>query len=218
MRYVTVRASHSEGEAFHPLSAALSDEPGVRPGPIYQLEMVDGGTGISLSEIRSGLGRYREILDGSPYVIEYTATGDDRGFVYTHFELDDLSRRMLQYRRGSELMIDTPLEFGEAGGMVVTFVGEASAFTGAFDAVPPEVDLEVVETGSYDPEVRQLFGRLTARQQEVLETAVRAGYYDAPREATHEQLAEQLGISPGTVGEHLRKIESRVFSEFVAGG
>ncbi|MFC7194158.1 helix-turn-helix domain-containing protein [Halosimplex aquaticum] len=76
---------------------------------------------------------------------------------------------------------------------------------------------EVVETGEYDPGVRQLFDRLTARQREVLETAVRAGYYDDPRRATHADLAAELDVSPATVGEHLRKIESRVFSGFVAG-
>ncbi|PSP67392.1 hypothetical protein BRC79_06700 [Halobacteriales archaeon QH_8_67_27] len=37
----------------------------------------------------------------------------------------------------------------------------------------------------YDPGVRQLFGRLTGRQREMLVAAVRAGYYDAPRRATH---------------------------------
>ncbi|PSP67393.1 hypothetical protein BRC79_06705 [Halobacteriales archaeon QH_8_67_27] len=30
-------------------------------------------------------------------------------------------------------------------------------------------------------------------------------------------MAERLDVSPATVGEHLRKIESRVFSGFVAG-
>ena len=68
----------------------------------------------------------------------------------------------------------------------------------------------------YDPGVRQLFGRLTGRQREVLAAAVRAGYYDAPRRATQADVAERLDVSPATVGEHLR-IESRVFSGFIAG-
>ncbi|WP_436929329.1 helix-turn-helix domain-containing protein [Halosimplex halobium] len=217
MRYVTVRATHAEGEAFHPLGAAVADEPAVTTGPIHQLELIDGDTGVSLSEVRSGLDRYSEVLADSPYVIEYTTTGADRGFAYTHFELDELTRRLLRYRRSSDLIVEMPIESEPDGTTVVTLVGDASAFAGAFDPMPAEVSIEVVETGEYDPGVRQLFGRLTARQREVLETAVRAGYYEDPRGATQEGLAEELGVSPATVGEHLRKIESRVFSGFVAG-
>jgi predicted DNA binding protein len=217
MRYVTVRVTHAEGDAFHPLGAAVADEPAVTTGPIHQLELIDGDTGVSLSEIRSGLDRYSEILGESPYVIEYTTTGTDRGFAYTHFELDDLIRRLLRYRRSSELIVEMPIESEPDGATVVTLVGDAGAFADAFDGIPEEVSVDVVETGAYDPGVRQLSGRLTARQREVLSTAVRAGYYENPREATHDELAAELGISPATVGEHLRKIESRVFSGFVAG-
>ncbi|WP_415380265.1 helix-turn-helix domain-containing protein [Halosimplex sp. TS25] len=218
MRSVTVKASPADGDAFHPLGAAVSDEPAITPGPIHQLELIDGETGVSLSEIRDGIDRYSEILRDSPHVIEHTTTGADRGFVYTHFELDDLTRRLMRYRRSSDLMVEMPIESAAEGGVVVTLVGEEQAFTDAFDAIPEGVTIEVVGTGSYDPGVRQLFGRLTARQREVLETAVRAGYYDDPRRATHADLAERLDVSPATVGEHLRKIESRVFSGFVGGG
>ncbi|WP_167837495.1 helix-turn-helix domain-containing protein [Halosimplex halophilum] len=217
MRYVTVRATHAEGEAFHPLGAAVADEPAVTTGPIHQLELIDGDTGVSLSEVRSGLDRYSEVLADSPYVIEYTTTGADRGFAYTHFELDELTRRLLRYRRSSDLIVEMPIESEPDGATVVTLVGDAAAFSGAFDPIPAEVSIDVVETGEYDPGVRQLFGRLTARQREVLEAAVRAGYYENPRETTQEGLAEELGVSPATVGEHLRKIESRVLSGFVAG-
>lgn len=215
MRYVTVRVEPVTGRGLHPLGSAIVDDPEVVPGPVHQIELVEGGTAISLSELRGGLDRYRTILAESQYVIEYTATGDDRGYVYTHFELDDLSRRLLQFRRGSELMVDTPIEFDPDGTARVTLVGDAGAFANAFADLPDAVDFEVLEAGDYDPGVRQLFDRLTARQREVLAAAVRAGYYEDPRGATHEAVAADLGVAPSTVGEHLRKIEARVFAEFV---
>jgi len=218
MRYVTVRAEPPDGSRFHPLGAAMAEQSAVTPGPIHQVEMVDGGTGVSLTEIRAGLDCYRDVLAESPYVLEYAATGDDSGFVYTHFELDDLSCRVLEYRRGTELMIEMPMEHGAEGTLLVTLVGETGAFADAFADVPAEVDVEVLETGEYDPAVRQLFDRLTARQQDVLATAVAAGYYDDPRQATHADLAAELDLSPGTVGEHLRKVEARVFSQFAGEG
>jgi len=55
MRYVTVRAEPPDGSRFHPLGAAMAEQSAVTPGPIHQVEMVDGGTGVSLTEIRAGL-------------------------------------------------------------------------------------------------------------------------------------------------------------------
>lgn len=49
--------------------------------------------------------------------------------------------------------------------------------------------------------------RLTERQREVLGTAYEGGYYDRPREATGEELAERLDISVATFSQHLRVAE-----------
>jgi predicted DNA binding protein len=46
---------------------------------------------------------------------------------------------------------------------------------------------------------------------------VELGYYETPREATLEDLGAALGVDPGTVGRHLRAVESTVFAEFVSG-
>jgi predicted DNA binding protein len=49
----------------------------------------------------------------------------------------------------------------------------------------------------------------------VLEVAVAEGYYHNPREATHEDIANVVGIAPTTVGDHLREIEMNVFEMLV---
>lgn len=54
---------------------------------------------------------------------------------------------------------------------------------------------------------RAIESRLTDRQAEVLTTAHRNGYYEWPREATAEELAAELDISPATFSEHLRAAE-----------
>lgn len=41
---------------------------------------------------------------------------------------------------------------------------------------------------------------------------VALGYDDVPRGATHRDIADRLGLSVGTVSEHLQKVESRVFA------
>jgi len=70
----------------------------------------------------------------------------------------------------------------------------------------------VLETGTYSPDRHALSRLLTERQREVLDAAVETGYYRDPRGATHEEVAAALDIAPTTVGEHLRKIEQRVFT------
>lgn len=48
---------------------------------------------------------------------------------------------------------------------------------------------------------------LTDRQHEVLEAAFEGGYYNWSREATGEEIAESIGISPATFHQHLRVAE-----------
>lgn len=54
---------------------------------------------------------------------------------------------------------------------------------------------------------------LTERQQEALEVAYRAGYYDWPRESTAEDVAETLDITAPTLHAHLRKAEDTLLAE-----
>ncbi|TQQ80569.1 response regulator [Halonotius roseus] len=51
---------------------------------------------------------------------------------------------------------------------------------------------------------------LTDRQQEVVETAYRAGYYEWPHEASSEAVAELLGITQPTFAEHFWTAQRRI--------
>lgn len=53
---------------------------------------------------------------------------------------------------------------------------------------------------------------ISKRQQEVVKAAVEAGYYDWPREADAEEIADQLGITHPTFLEHLRKAEKKLIT------
>jgi predicted DNA binding protein len=76
--------------------------------------------------------------------------------------------------------------------------------------------VEVLETGEYETEGSSFSRVITSRQEEVIETAVDLGYYSEPRQASLEDISDVVGIAPGTVGEHLRKAEERVFTEIVS--
>lgn len=82
----------------------------------------------------------------------------------------------------------------------------------------PDTWLEAVRqrdhpTDQADSVSGQTIEDLTDRQQEALEAAYRAGYYDWPRESTAEEIAETLDISAPTLHAHLRKAEDSVLAD-----
>lgn len=74
------------------------------------------------------------------------------------------------------------------------------------------LDYEVVSVG--DTEVPA--DLLTTRQREVVERAVRRGYYTVPRDCTLSELAADLGIDKSTASGVLRRGEARIVSWFLS--
>ena len=62
-----------------------------------------------------------------------------------------------------------------------------------------------------------LLGSLSARQREVFRTAHRMGYYEIPREASTEEIADAMDLSRRTVGEHLQRAEKKLADAVVEG-
>ncbi|WP_083893778.1 histidine kinase N-terminal 7TM domain-containing protein [Halovivax asiaticus] len=58
-----------------------------------------------------------------------------------------------------------------------------------------------------------VLGELTDRQQEAIEAAYRAGYFNWPRDSNAEEVAETLDISSATLHGHLRKAHHSVLSQ-----
>jgi len=54
---------------------------------------------------------------------------------------------------------------------------------------------------------------LTDRQRETLRMAFHAGYFDWPRNASADAVAEELGIVQSTFSQHLRTAERKLLAE-----
>lgn len=65
-------------------------------------------------------------------------------------------------------------------------------------------------------EIKQAVEDLSPRQREVLIQAVEAGYYDSPRACRLEDLAESDSANTSTVGEHLRRSETKILTTVAA--
>ncbi|QLG28003.1 helix-turn-helix domain-containing protein [Halorarum halophilum] len=213
MRYLTVLVRPSDAGAFHPLGAELTAEPSVRREAIHHVDLLADGSVLLLAEGSGDRERYEEIMRGSPHVLEYLVTGEDRWTAMSRLEPTDASRRALELGRESDVAIETPIRFEADGSLRITYLGSDERFGELVREVADgdDVSFEVVGTGEYEPGRGTLMGLLTGRQREVLEAAVDVGYYSTPREATHADVAAAVGIAPTTAGEHLRKAEERVF-------
>jgi len=215
MRYARVRVTPTDGAGDHPLGARLAEVEGVERKRVHRIELLDDGTGLLLAEASGDRERYEALLADSEFVHDYAVTGAEGDwYAYVHFEPNERVEETLAAFRDSELMIEMPIEALPDGAREITFVGDEEAFA---DAVPTDTDyyeVELLETGERPPRADDLFACLTERQREVLSVALELGYYEDPREATHGEVADELGVSPSTAGEHLRKIESRVFAQF----
>ena len=99
-----------------------------------------------------------------------------------------------------------------AGSDLRTFtLGVQSPFPGMSVVAKREVDDDIQSTSSFR---RQLEEKLTDRQQDVIETALTAGYFEWPRGSTAEEVASSLGIAAPTFHEHLRAGERKLIESF----
>lgn len=215
MRYVT--GVLRPAAKLHPTIPALVETPDVTPLAIHQTRLLDDGTEVTLLGVRGDLERLDAALSPRPSLIDYEIAGEREGVVYCHSEPHDRARQLLQVTTKSEVVLRMPLEFTGDGGLRVTMIGEDSEFQTAVDNVPDELEFEIERVGDYRPDLEGLFSSLTDRQREVLGVAIREGYYENPRQVSQREIAEMLGVTPGTVSQTLRRIESNVFSGFVVG-
>ncbi|PSP98284.1 bacterio-opsin activator [Halobacteriales archaeon QS_4_70_19] len=215
MRYVKIVLIPESG-GLHPAEERLRDDPDVQEDAILHLNLLDDGTAVSLATHHGDSDRLREILSGSDDVLDFEVLDRDNGIqTYIHFTPNETTEALLRLTREYEFVIDTPIRWDadDSGAVRVGLIGDDDTVQRAIESVPDNIRLELEQLSEYSPESQELSALLTERQKEILDTAVDVGYYEVPRRATHEDIADTLDLSTTTVGEHLRKIEARMLSE-----
>lgn len=181
---------------------------------IYHLNVLADETVVLLGRLRGNVEAVEPLLRGNADVLGYSISSkqDDSALVYIHARPPPEVEAFLKLPRSHEVFFDFPIGSTPDGRLRVVMIGETNqAIQTALDDLPPEFDVSIERIGPYTEAGTSMAARLTDRQQEVLDVALKLGYYAVPREATHRDIAESLGLSVGTVSEHLQKIEARVF-------
>jgi predicted DNA binding protein len=180
---------------------------------IYHLNVLEDGSIVLLGRIRGDLTRAEQFITAHPDVVGYSVseTSPDGGLVYVHARPPAAMVDLLDLPSRHEVFFEFPIEGTDDGRLRVVMVGETNeVLQRALADVPEAVGVTVERIGPYS-EAGAVLAVLTERQREVLDVARELGYYEVPRRATHREIAEELGLSVGTVGEHLQKMEARVF-------
>lgn len=193
----------------------MADAPGVTRTAIHHFNVLADGTVVTLLEFEGDRDVLVDSVDHPDLLWREVSDGDrdDTFYVYNRVRATETMAALFGILEDHELVLDPPMEFTRDGGLVVTAIGEFETFREAVEKVPEGVDLHLETTGEYRPDAGRLYSLLTDRQRETLRAAVDVGYYEVPRRATYEDVADRMGIAAGTVGEHLRKIEATVLQE-----
>jgi predicted DNA binding protein len=213
MRYVKVSLIPTEGD-IDPVSGEIQQEPSLTREAILHINRLNDGTVVLLTQLRGDKDALLGILEDHPAVISYNVSSVRDGLqAYIHAEPTRIASGLLSLTQQHEFVLDTPIEYGPEGGFRVALIGQEETVRRAIEDVPEGIRVELEQLSDYDPELRELSSLLTDRQREILNTAADLGYYEVPRRATHQDIADELDLSTTTVGEHLRKIEARMLSE-----
>lgn len=176
---------------------------------IQYLNLLDDGTVVGVARFRGDADRLATIEDEIPEIISCTVTGGETWLAYLQYEPGKFETVLLERIDTEAISIDWPMKETDDG-LEVTLFGEDTALQRLIAGFPEEVDVTLERAGEYQPHMDDPAGQLTDRQKEILRTALAAGYYDIPRRATQRDLAAELGLSRGTVGDHLRRVEAKI--------
>lgn len=209
MQYVTIVIQRAGG--FHPANQLLAAEPTITRVAVQYIHILDDGTAVLLYHLQGDLARARNLLATVPTVLTVDVTGETDGVAYIHAQPIPSMASVLEIPDRFGIVFEMPIEHVDDG-VRLTLIGEDEMLQRALSDLPEEIQLDLERTGTYHPTQQHLSSALTTRQREILSIATRMGYYEIPRQTTHEAIADIAGVSTATVSEHLRKIEKRVFS------
>lgn len=143
-------------------------------------------------------------LDEDPTVSDVTLIGDFDSECLYWMQWINHVQLVVQMLTNSKATILTAFGSGDSWQLRVMYpTRELFAETHEF-AADHDIPFEVEFIREMEGEPAGRYG-LTVEQHEALVAAARAGYFEVPREATLEELAESIGVSHQALSERLRR-------------
>ncbi|NHN47935.1 DNA-binding protein [Halostella sp. JP-L12] len=174
-----------------------------------------------LLRVAGDRGAVRDGLSDAPEVVTADVAPAESGAFYLLITLDPtvstVTASIFEVIRRDGVVLLPPVADRD-GAVEVRLVGEPAAVGDVVDALPDDIDVVVREIGERGLLSERSTASLSPRQREAVTAAIDLGYYDQPRKATHEEVAEALGCAPSTASEHIRKAEAKLVRAAVERG
>lgn len=211
MKYLQI-AVREPPDVRNPMHTFLIESDDLELAQLWNWNTATEGVDVILFRIVGREETYTAALEEVPFVQAYeTARIDEESFyVYIEHETREADHRFREPFLDQRVLTIPPIEYAGDGLTRMEVVGRAADVQSVVDGFGPAFEVQVDRIGAYEWGVSAFDSLLTDRQREALSVAVDLGYFDVPRTASVEAVADELGCAPSTASNHLRKAQSRL--------
>lgn len=216
MKSVTV-CLETKPDFFGPLDDVLMEYDSVSRELVHNIRHLDEGGLLALfeyhgkpQEFRAALDEFRQRGDvGPPTVLGWELSESEGSFyIYQKHSANDAIVAQARLLDEHQLLLQPPIRIVENGKLCVDLIGSESEFGQAYDAASESMDVHLNRIGNAGPEVDEVLESLTESEREVLSAAVALGYFENPRQANYQDIADEVDCSKATVGHHIRNAQA----------
>jgi len=218
MQHVRLTFSAGGREAdVHPMYGLLTNGACVDRASALQWNFTGSQFGI-LHYVEGDREAFVEQVEAIPEVDGYDvlSAGSDVFYAYIRDDATPETQAIFSAFMQQPMVVVPPIEYRDDGASCSVF-GRAADVQVVIDHVPAPMSVEVAEVSGMAALPGVVEPLLTDRQREAIETALARGYYEIPRTASHEDVADEMGCAPSTAAEHLRKAESTLIQAVIDG-
>ncbi|WP_436344901.1 helix-turn-helix domain-containing protein [Natronorubrum sp. FCH18a] len=218
MKYLDVRLSQPDW-MLHPMQRFIREEDAVTYEELQTWNVAGREDGLEYELFYAEAERepYEKTLEAVDSVRWYDLTpiDDDSFYVYVCQETRPEDVRWREAFAALDLVVVPPIVYDSTAAFYMTVVGSGDNLQAMLDGLPDEIDVTVRAIGEYDRRHAPLTDGLTERQLEAVEAAVEVGYFEIPRDAGVEAVADELGCASSTAAMLLQRAQARVMRRLV---
>lgn len=212
---VTLTAHGREGE-IHPMYGLLTNAPFVERATAMQWNFTGDALGI-LHYVEGDIEAFEDAVEDVDPVVDYELepAGEGAFYAYIRDATTPAMRDLFEPMTYEAVVMVPPILYHEDGTVSISVFGPSEGIQRAFEMVPEPVEITVEEVSGLGAMTAAAETQLSDRQRVAIEAALDLGYYEIPRDASHEEVAAAIDCAPSTAAEHLRKAESTLLSSML---